>query len=243
MAQDRLAIDGAFVRTQALLDEQGAATAQLVHSVQTAALQSQAVVGALQDQQLHTTQLAEQMAAQVAQALSDERASTRSVLESQQQAAALQSQAVAQALHEQQQQTRLLAEQVAAPGVTPDEMESLRSQIAQLRVNSELEAAHYARKLDSERNAKHEAKRALDAMAGERAALHARLEEQRAAHTHAVAQKAEMSQQNIAAHALALRQEASDAANLALQAQLTTAMAMLGDLRRRVDLGESSGNP
>ena len=41
---------------------------------------------------------------------------------------------------------------------------------------------------------------------------------------------AELSQQNVAAHALALRQEASDAANLALQAQLTTAMAMIGDL-------------
>ena len=50
-------------------------------------------------------------------------------------------------------------------------------------------------------------------MAGERAALNARLDEQRAAHTQAVAQMAELSRQNVAAHALALRQEASDAEN------------------------------
>ena len=54
---------------------------------------------------------------------------------------------------------------------------------------------------------------------------------------------AELSQQNVAAHALALRQEASDAANLALQAQLTTAMAMIGDLRRRVDAGSAPATP
>ena len=183
------------------------------------------------------------MAAQVAQALTAERALTQSVLESQQRAADLQSQSVAQALHEQQLQTRQLAEQVARPGVTPEEMDSLRSQISQLRINSELEAAHYNRKLESERSAKHEAKRALDAMAGERAALNARLDEQRAAHTQAVAQMAELSRQNVAAHALALRQEASDAANLALQAQLTTAMAMIGDLRRRVDAGSAPASP
>ena len=131
MAQDRLAIDGAFVRTQALLDEQGAAAAQLVHSVQAAALQSQAVVGALQNQQLHTTQLAEQVAAQGAQTLTAERALTQSVLESQQrrqlEAAALQSQAVADALRQQQLQTTQLAEQVASQRswVTPEDMDSL----------------------------------------------------------------------------------------------------------------------
>ena len=54
---------------------------------------------------------------------------------------------------------------------------------------------------------------------------------------------AELSRQNVAAHALALRQEASDAANLALQAQLTTAMAMIGDLRRRVDAGSAPASP
>ena len=107
-------------------------------------------------------------------------------------------------------------------------MESLRSQTSQLRINSELEAPHYNRKLESERSAKHEAKRQLDAMAGEVAALNDRMDEQRAAHTQAVAQMAELSQQNVAAHALAMRQEASDAANLALQAQLTTAVAMIG---------------
>ena len=60
-------------------------------------------------------------------------------------------------------------------------------------------------------------------MAGDRAALRARLEEQRAAHSAAISQNSALTKQAIAGHALGLRQEPSDAANLTLQAQLTQA--------------------
>ena len=139
-AQDRLAIDGAFARTQALLDEQGTLAAQLAqrletdrvlvesalvtqeqHRLEQSVSQSRVIAGALQEQQLQTTQLAAQVASDRAEI------------------------------------GRALAQRST---VTPEDMDALRSQIAQLKINSEEEAIHYRVKLDSERNAKLDAKKA-----------------------------------------------------------------------------------
>ena len=80
-------------------------------------------------------------------------------------------------------------------------------------------------------------------MAGERASLNARLEEQREVHAHAISQNQALNEQALSTHALRLRQEASTAANITLQAQLTQAMLLIDDLRRRVDAGSSPGTP